>query len=172
MPNECCRSPTLQRNMPSHHQQDFWPPRPWWVCVFTEYLLISALWKLKPSYCHQVASFLQSHPKSSDVFHFSTLIFDISLSCLFPDRSWQFWQTYSLSLPIVYCGPQASFSSVYTQRLQQTQKMQVVHKTQTVALLLKDITKAGKENQVSLLPAGADPWTIWVCSCSSSTQEI
>lgn len=70
--------------------------------AFTKYLLISLLWKPKSSYCHQAASYLQSHPKSSDVFHFSTLIFDMSLSCLYPDRSWQFWQTKSLCLPIVF----------------------------------------------------------------------
>lgn len=56
-----------------------------------------------------------------------------------------------------FCVPQTSFSSVYNPRSQQTQKMQVMHKTQVVALLLKDITKAGKETQVSLLPTEAGP---------------
>lgn len=96
----------------------------------------------------------------------------MSLSSLFPDRSWQFWQTYSLFLPIAFSDSQTSVAFVYTPKSQQTQKMQVMHNMQRVALLLKDITKAGNETQVSLLPAGAGPRTIWVYSWRSSTQEI
>lgn len=172
MPSECCRSPTWQRNVPSHGQQDFWPSRPWWLCGFTQYLLISPLWDWNPHIAIKLPAIFQSHPKSSDVFHFSRLIFDMSLSSLFPDRSWQFWQTYSLFLPIAFSDSQTSVAFVYTPKSQQTQKVQVMHKMQRVALLLKDITKAGNETQVSLLPAGAGPRTIWVYSWHSSTQEI
>jgi len=66
------------------------------------------------------------------------------------------WKAYSLSLPIAYWDPQTIFSTVYTLSLQQTQNMQDINEMQkeaAVALLLKELTKAGNETQSFASPS-------------------
>lgn len=124
MQGNCCRSSLWQRNTPSHHEQDFWPPRPWWLCILTQVLAYPPLPK-SPQTPMKLPAISKATLNPWCLPFFNTNFWEVpkkSVSRQVPTTLTN-WEAYSLPLPITYWDPQTSFSSIYTLSSHQTQKM-------------------------------------------------
>lgn len=143
-------------NMPSHHQQDFWPPRPWWLCFYwvLAYLtFMKAEVLVLPSSC-------QLSPKPPKILRclpFFNTDFWHAPKYFVSRQVLTIWTNYNLSLPIVVCDAQTSFSSVYTPRSQQTQKMQMMYKIPTAALQRQRYQQSRERNSSFTAPSRGWP---------------